>query len=58
MARGSVFCGKCGTYTRPVVDARTPEELMDIIEAKGKEVADALAALRNVTIAVGETTDA
>jgi type I restriction enzyme M protein len=31
---------------RPVVDTRTPEELMDIIEAKGKEVADALASLR------------
>jgi type I restriction enzyme M protein len=29
-----------------VVDARTPEELMDIIEAKGREVAEALAALR------------
>lgn len=31
---------------KPVVDTRTPEELMDIIEAKGAEVADALAALR------------
>ena len=31
---------------RPVVDARTPEELMDIIEAKGREVAEALSALR------------
>jgi hypothetical protein len=29
------------------VDTRTPEELMDIIEAKGREVAAALAALRN-----------
>jgi len=28
------------------VDTRTPEELMNMIEAKGKEVADALAALR------------
>jgi len=45
-------------HKRPVVDTRTPEELMDIIEAKGKEVAVALAALRSVTIAVGETTDA
>lgn len=31
---------------KPVVDTRTPEELMDIIEEKGREVADALAALR------------
>lgn len=31
---------------KPVVDRRTPEELMDIIEAKGQEVAAALAALR------------
>lgn len=29
------------------VDERTPEELMDIIEAKGREVAEALAVLRN-----------
>jgi hypothetical protein len=28
------------------VDTRTPEDLMNIIEAKGKEIADALAALR------------
>jgi type I restriction enzyme M protein len=28
-------------------DTRTPEELLDIIEAKGKEVADALATLRS-----------
>jgi len=31
---------------KSVVDTRTPEELMDIIEAKGKEVAAALAVLR------------
>ncbi|MBN2124969.1 MAG: hypothetical protein JW821_11790 [Deltaproteobacteria bacterium] len=31
---------------KPVVDTRTPEELLDIIEAKGKEIAEALAALR------------
>jgi len=30
-------------------DTRTPEELLDIIEAKGREVAEALAALRAVT---------
>ena len=27
-------------------DLRTPEELLDIIEAKGREVAEAVAALR------------
>jgi type I restriction enzyme M protein len=27
-------------------DKRTPDELMDVIEAKGREVAEALAALR------------
>jgi type I restriction enzyme M protein len=31
---------------KPNVDTRMPEELMDIIEAKGREVATALAALR------------
>ncbi len=31
---------------KPNVDTRTPEELMNIIEAKGREVAEALAALR------------
>jgi type I restriction enzyme M protein len=31
---------------KPDVDERTPEELMDIIEAKGREVAEALAVLR------------
>ena len=31
---------------KPNVDTRTPEELMDIIEAKGKEVAAALATPR------------
>jgi hypothetical protein len=31
------------------MDTRTPEELMNIIEAKGKEVAEALAALRRTT---------
>ncbi|MBN1615472.1 MAG: hypothetical protein JW950_13490, partial [Deltaproteobacteria bacterium] len=34
-------------HKKPVVDTRTPEELMDIIEAKGQEVAEALAALRS-----------
>ena len=31
---------------KPNLDTRTPEELMDIIEAKGREVAAALATLR------------
>jgi type I restriction enzyme M protein len=35
-------------HKKPVVDTRTPEELMEIIEAKGREVAAALAALRAV----------
>lgn len=29
-----------------IVDERTPEEILDTIEAKGREVAEALAALR------------
>ena len=33
-------------HRKPDVDDRTPEELMDIIEAKGREIAEALAALR------------
>jgi type I restriction enzyme M protein len=33
-------------HRKPDVDNRTPEDLMDIIEAKGREVAAALAALR------------
>lgn len=33
--------------TKNEADIRTPEELLDIIEAKGREVAEALAALRN-----------
>ncbi len=31
------------------VDTRTPEELLDLIEAKGREVADALATLRKIS---------
>jgi len=37
-------------HRKPNVDTRTPEELMDIIEAKGREITDALAALRGVKI--------
>ena len=33
-------------HRRPVVDTRTPEELMNIIEGKGREIADVLEALR------------
>jgi len=32
-------------HKKPVVDTRTPEELIAILEAKGREIADALAAL-------------
>jgi Type I restriction-modification system methyltransferase subunit len=32
----------------PVVDTRTPEELLDIIEAKGREINEALSVLRNI----------
>jgi type I restriction enzyme M protein len=38
-------------HARDAGDTRTPEELLDFIEAKGREVTDALAALR-ATIAV------
>lgn len=34
-------------HKKPIVDTRTPEELMDIIEAKGREVVEALAVLRS-----------
>jgi type I restriction enzyme M protein len=33
-------------HRKPDVDDRTPEDLMDIIEAKGREIAQALASLR------------
>ncbi|MBI5809746.1 MAG: N-6 DNA methylase [Deltaproteobacteria bacterium] len=33
-------------HKKPVVDTRTPEELLDIIEAKGREIAEAFASLR------------
>lgn len=35
---------------RAVVDTRTPEELMEIIEAKGREVCEALATLRKIRL--------
>lgn len=36
-------------HSRPREDTRTPEEILDLIEAKGREVADALAILRGIT---------
>jgi uncharacterized protein YmfQ (DUF2313 family) len=36
-------------HAKSVEDKRTPEELLDIIEAKGKEVAVAIAELRALT---------
>lgn len=36
-------------HKKPITDTRTPEELMDIIEAKGKEISEALASLRGGT---------
>jgi type I restriction enzyme M protein len=33
---------------RPQTDTRTPEELLDVIEAKGREVSEALATLRRI----------
>jgi type I restriction enzyme M protein len=33
-------------HKKSVVDTRTPEELLDLIEAKGREIAEALAVLR------------
>jgi len=35
-------------HARTEEDIRTPEELLDLIEAKGREVVEALAALRNI----------
>ena len=39
------------------VDERTPEEILDFIEAKGREVAEALAALRGLSGGVGPAPD-
>jgi type I restriction enzyme M protein len=43
-------------HRQPVVDMRTPEELIGIIEAKGQEIAEALALLRNHDFATEPTT--
>jgi type I restriction enzyme M protein len=37
-------------HARSDEDIRTPEELLDLIEAKGREVAEALAVLRNTAV--------
>ena len=37
---------------KPKIDTRTPKELLDTIEAKGKEIAEALAVLRKSTSAM------
>jgi type I restriction enzyme M protein len=36
-------------HAKRVEETRTPEELLDLIEAKGREVAEALATLRALT---------
>lgn len=36
-------------YAKKDEDLRTPEELLDLIEAKGREVAEAVATLRGLT---------
>jgi type I restriction enzyme M protein len=41
-------------HARNNEDLRTPEELMDLIEAKGKEVAEAIVTLRGLTTSRGE----
>jgi type I restriction enzyme M protein len=41
-------------HARTDEDLRTPEELLDLIEAKGKEVAEAIVALRGLTTSRGE----
>lgn len=46
----TVYDPGCGTggFLAQAYDTRTPEELLDIIEAKGREVADAVAELRRL----------
>ncbi|HKI31851.1 MAG TPA: hypothetical protein VKA46_08280 [Gemmataceae bacterium] len=38
-------------HRKPVLDTRTPEELLDLIEAKGREIAAAIALLRRTETA-------
>jgi type I restriction enzyme M protein len=35
-------------HRKPVLDTRTPEEVLDLIEAKGREIAEAIAQLRRL----------
>ena len=42
----AVFFKAVNPNKKPVIDTRTPEELLDIIEQKGKEIAEALSILR------------
>jgi len=42
-------------HRKPDVDERTPEELLDIIEARGRDVAAALAVLRGEFAVVGSS---
>jgi hypothetical protein len=41
-------------HARNNEDLRTPEELLDLIDAKGKEVAEAIVTLRGLTTSRGE----
>jgi type I restriction enzyme M protein len=47
-------------HRKPEIDERTPEELLDLIEMKGREVAEALAALRAISgrARMGQTPEA
>jgi hypothetical protein len=41
-------------HRKSEVDRRTPSDLLDLVEAKGQEIADAIKALRAMTIAYGQ----
>lgn len=40
-------------HRRPNIDTRTPAELLDLIELKGREIAEALPVLRNCGATIG-----
>ena len=44
-------------HRKQEVDERTPEEIIDYIEAKGREVAEALAALRALSGGAASASD-
>ena len=44
-----LFFTKGNPNRKATVDLRTPAELLDLIEAKGREVPEAIVALRNLT---------